>query len=219
MSELETKIKERAASLLASGEVKRVVGWIKGEFVYDPSPATFETEESLKDFVYNDFCGANLSKYLIDISKKEGKTAVFLKPCDTYSFNQLVKEHRIKRENVYVIGVECHGKLDNYKLEKKGISGIASEAYEGEDVVFETIYGKASAKKEEVLWCISLFPVLESMCNHIRKEEVVIPRYRYHGNLDSLYHREESLVKPVTGIDVYSARVYIPCNQEYIWVN
>lgn len=151
MSELETKIKERAASLLASGEVKRVVGWIKGEFVYDPSPATFETEESLKDFVYNDFCGANLSKYLIDISKKEGKTAVFLKPCDTYSFNQLVKEHRVKRENVYVIGVECHGKLDNYKLEKKGISGIASEAYEGEDAVFETIYGKASAKKEEVL--------------------------------------------------------------------
>ena len=35
------------------------------------------------------------------------KTLVFLKPCDTYSFNQLLKEHRIKRENVYVIGIPC----------------------------------------------------------------------------------------------------------------
>ena len=62
MSELSEKIKARAASLLNSGEVKRVVGWKKGEFCYDPSPATFENETELKDFVYDDFCGANLSK-------------------------------------------------------------------------------------------------------------------------------------------------------------
>lgn len=151
MNKLENTIKERAASLLTSGEVARVVGWVKGEFLYDPSPASFTTVESLENFVYNDFCGANLSKYLIEISKKEGKTAVFLKPCDTYSFNQLLKEHRIKRENVYVIGIECHGKLDNYKLEAKGISGVTEEKYEGNEVIFDTIYGKATAPKEEVL--------------------------------------------------------------------
>ena len=151
MSELENKIIERAAALLSGGEVKRVVGWTKGEFIHDPSPATFETEESLKNFVYNDFCGANLSKYLIDISKKEGKTAVFLKPCDTYSFNELVKEHRIKRENVYVIGVECQGKLAEYKLTEKGITGITAEKYDGENAVLDTIYGQKTVKKSEVL--------------------------------------------------------------------
>ena len=151
MSELEKKIKERAASLLTGGEVARVVGWTKGELICDPSPATFETADSLKDFVYNDFCGANLSKYLIDISKKEGKTAVFLKPCDTYSFNQLVKEHRIKRENVYVIAIECHGKIDNYKLENKKISGVTAEEYKDDEVVFDTVYGEAKALKEEFL--------------------------------------------------------------------
>ncbi len=151
MSELEKRIIEKAATLLAGGEIKRVVGWKKGEFIHDPSPATFETEESLKDFIYNDFCGANLSKYLIDIFKREGKTAVFLKPCDSYSFNQLVKEHRIKRENVYVVGIECHGKLANYKVEEKGITGITSEAHEGENVVFDTLYGKVTASREEVL--------------------------------------------------------------------
>ncbi len=151
MTELEKKIIERASALLSGGEVKRVVGWKKGELATDPSPATFETVESLEDFVYNDFCGANLSKYLIEISKKEGKTAAFLKPCDTYSFNQLVKEHRIVRDNVFVIGVECHGKLANYKLEDKKISGITSEKYVGGEAVLDTIYGEVKVAKEEVL--------------------------------------------------------------------
>ena len=116
MTEVEQKMLERAKALLESGEVARVIGWKKGDFCYDPSPASFERVEELNDFVYNWFCGANLSKYLIQISKNEGKTAVFLKPCDTYSFNQLVKEHRIKRENVYVIAIECLGKLDIEKI-------------------------------------------------------------------------------------------------------
>ena len=108
----------RAKELLKSGEVARVIGWRKGEFSYDVSPAFFETEEQLKDFTYDYFCGANLSKYLVEISKKEGVTAVFLKPCDTYSFNELVKEHRVARDKIRVIAVECRGKVDYKKAEK-----------------------------------------------------------------------------------------------------
>ena len=89
----------RAKELLADGTVARVLGWKAGDLPYNPEPAYFETEESLKDFVYNGFCGANLSKYMIEASKLEGKTLVCLKPCDTYSFNQLIKEHRVDREN------------------------------------------------------------------------------------------------------------------------
>ena len=150
MTELENKMISRAAELLKSGEVARVVGWKKGEFYYDPSPATFETEESLKEFVYNDFCGANLSKYLVEINKKEGKTAVFLKPCDTYSFNELLKEHRITREKTYVIGIECQGKLDNYKLADLGADGITGEEYDGNTVNVTTVYGEKTFDKPEV---------------------------------------------------------------------
>ena len=53
---------ERAKALLESGEVARVLGWKKGEHNYDPEVSFFETAESLKDFVYDSFCGANLSK-------------------------------------------------------------------------------------------------------------------------------------------------------------
>ena len=151
MSKLESMVIEKSKELLESGKVQRIVGWKKGEFFHDMTPASFSSVESLKDFVYNDFCGANLSKYLIQISKLEGVTGVFLKPCDTYSYNQLLKEHRIKKENVYVIGVECNGKLDHNKLAKLGIEGITEESYNGDIVNLKTIYGDKTANKEEVL--------------------------------------------------------------------
>lgn len=151
MKDVEMKMKERAKQLLESGEVARVVGWKKGDFCYDPSPATFETVEELDNFVYDYFCGANLSKYLIQISKKEGKTAVFLKPCDTYSFNQLVKEHRINRENVYVIAVECMAKFDIEKIKEKGVSQITGVEVKDKDVKVSSLYGETTLYKPEIL--------------------------------------------------------------------
>ena len=56
----------RAKELLANQTVVRVLGWKSGDLPYNPQPAYFETEESLKNFVYNGFCGANLIKYLIE---------------------------------------------------------------------------------------------------------------------------------------------------------
>ncbi len=126
MQRLETAVKSKAIELLNNQTVNRVLGWTKGEFCYDVSPAVFYSEKDLENFVYNGFCGANLSKYLIEESKKEGKILVFLKPCDTYSFNQLIKEHRIKRENVYIVGVECQGKFDVQNLYAKGIEFVDS---------------------------------------------------------------------------------------------
>ena len=75
---------ERAKALLADGTVNRVIGWKAGEFDYDITPAVFTTAEELDaGFLYNDLCAANLSKYLIKESRKEGKILAFLKPCDT----------------------------------------------------------------------------------------------------------------------------------------
>lgn len=141
------ELKERVRRLLADGTVSRVLGWKKGDLSYNPEPAYFETEESLKDFVYNGFCGANLSKYMIEASKLEGKTLVCLKPCDTYSFNQLLKEHRIDREKAYIIGVGCKGKLDIEKIKKQGIKGIleiqgADSNEESEILTIHTLYGE-----------------------------------------------------------------------------
>ena len=144
---------ERALSLLSDKTVSSVLGWKKGEFDYDITPALFSDEKSLREeFVFSDFCGINLSKYLVSKTKTaEGKILVFLKPCDTYSFNQLLTEHRIDREKVYVIGVPCEGMVDIEKV-KKSLDGISSITSTLDGLKVETIYGEAKTiKNEEVL--------------------------------------------------------------------
>ena len=130
----------KASELLDAGTVDRVLGWKKGEFDYDVTPAVFRSAEDLASFVWNDFCGANFSKYLIrETGKSENKVLVFLKPCDTYSFNQLLSEHRFDRERVYAVGVPCGGMLDTNRI-KDSAEGIASVRSEGDQVVVETLY-------------------------------------------------------------------------------
>ena len=133
----------RAKELLEAGEVARVLGWRKGENVWDVEPAFFATAEELSEFVYNGFCGANLSKYMIEASKLEGKTLVFLKPCDTYSFNQLIKEHRVDRDKAYIIGVGCKGKIRLENIDAAGILDVAGADYPdcAEMLTVKTLYG------------------------------------------------------------------------------
>ena len=149
---MQEQIVKRALELLADGTVNRVLGWKTGEFAYDTTPAVFTTAEEVeKELIYNDFCGANLSKYLIKESRKEGKILALLKPCDTYSFNQLCKEHRIIRENVYVIGIECTGKVSAEKIKSMGIKGITAMESDGETVSVHTLYGDTTVKKSETM--------------------------------------------------------------------
>lgn len=133
---------DKAVSLLADGTVSCVLGWKKGEFDYDITPAVFNDENELKEsFVWNDFCGANFSKYLVSKTRKcEGKILVFLKPCDTYSFNQLLTEHRFDREKVYAVGIPCEGMVDIEKIKKATSDGISSIECKGDKISVTTLY-------------------------------------------------------------------------------
>ena len=144
-------VKEKALELLRSGKADRVLGWKAGEFFYDLTPAVFESaEEAEKDFCYGPFSGANLSKYLIAESKKGGKIAVFLKPCDSFSFVQLQKEHRVKRENVYAVGIQCDGMCDAEALREAGCDGLTG-LEDGEMLTVHTLYGDKTVEKQAAL--------------------------------------------------------------------
>lgn len=177
MQEITGLMVKRAKELLEAGEVQRVIGWTTGDFCYDVTPAVFTKAEDLEEgkFVYNSFCGSNLSKYLIQTLRNDinavntakamaarkgenpddipgpGKTLVFLKPCDTYSFNQLLTEHRIDKSLVYVIGVACRGMADIEKIKLMGASGITKVIDAGDKLEVKTIYGDKSFDKKDVL--------------------------------------------------------------------
>lgn len=164
---------EKAVSMLESGEVSAVLGWKRGEFDYDVTPAVFGSADEVREgFVWNDFCGANFSKYLVGKTRQiEGKILVFLKPCDTYSFNQLLTEHRFDREKVYAVGIPCEGMADIDKI--KAISGDGISAVEcGEKIAVTTIYEDAPVE-------VALADVLEDRCavckgkNHVAYDELL----------------------------------------------
>ena len=144
------ELKNRALELLKDGTVSRVLGWRIGENTYDPEPAFFSSEEEMENFVYNNFCAANLSKYMIEASKLEGKTLVCLKPCDSYSFNQLLSEHRIDREKAYIIGVGCKGKLSIEKVKETGVKGILSVT-DTDPLQVETLYGNTEVAYKDAM--------------------------------------------------------------------
>ena len=144
---MQQAMKKRALELLADGTVARVIGWENGEFGYDVTAAVFGSAEDLeKRFVYNEFCAPNLSKYLVGLGTSEGKTLVFLKPCDTYSFNQLLTEHRISRDKAYVIGIECNGKLDYNKLKDAGVKRIKNAVFDGDKVKVTDMNGEKAVR-------------------------------------------------------------------------
>ena len=143
---------EKAKAYLADGTVNRVLGFAAGEFSFAPTPAVFEDAAALeRDFVWNDFCGANFSKMLLKETAKEGRVLVFLKPCDTYSFNQLLTEHRFARERVYAIGIPCDGMLDATPL--RAVAEDATDAVpEGGSVRVRTLYdGEKLLPREKLL--------------------------------------------------------------------
>ena len=151
MQKIEQLIKEKAKDLLAAEQVTRVIAWQKGELFYDNAPAYFSKTEELGALVYNAFCAANLSKYLIANTKKAEKTAVFLKPCDTYSLNQLLKDRRVQREQVLVIGIPCAGMVDINKIKEQGLKGIIGITEDGDNLKVATAYGKKEVARAEVL--------------------------------------------------------------------
>ena len=159
-------IKAKAIELLENGTVDRVLGWKAGEFFYDLTPGIFKSREEIeKEFVYSVFSAANLSKYLIAESRKDGKIAVFLKPCDSYSFQQLLKEHRIWRDRVYVVGISCDGMCSMDEIREKGIKGVTAVEAEGDTLKLTTLYGDKTIRKADAL--------LER-CVHCKSKRVVV---------------------------------------------
>lgn len=157
---------EKAASLLASGTVNRVLGWKKGEFIYDVTPAVFTSAEDMyRHFTFDCFCGANFSKYLIRETQKEGKVLVFLKPCDSYSFNQLLTEHRFDREKVYAVGIPCDGMMDASTVKALAPEGLTGAERNGDALILHTLYDGDVT--------VSYADHLPDRCKHCKSKKVV----------------------------------------------
>jgi formate dehydrogenase subunit beta len=124
VSSVNQTLRDKARELLAGGAVGVVIGYEEATRDQRSSvsevrshapgerttPAFITRPEDCDRLVFNRRCFVNLTNYL---TKPEvialGRPAIVSKGCDNRAINVLIREQRVKREEVHILGVECPG--------------------------------------------------------------------------------------------------------------
>ncbi len=105
----------------------------------------------------------NPAKLLMQIN---GKVAVVAKGCDSMAIRQLIKEGKLKRENLFIVGISCKGVVDYRKLAKfVNLSEVNDVELNGNDLVLKLKNGEKripflEVVDENCLYCGHPTPVI-----------------------------------------------------------
>ena len=125
---MEKKIRDQAKQWLKNKEIKYVIGYEQGYNTPISRPVIIDNVEEVDRLVWNSACIDNLTRYLVDEMKKKPKkgeepdlrpVGIIVKPCDSKTIVELIKENIVLRERVKIIGVISKGSIDPKKLEEK----------------------------------------------------------------------------------------------------
>ena len=107
--EITKKITAVCRKLLESKELDMIIAY-RGGGINDTQIPYFAKQPSDADNIeWGDRCYQNLAPYLHGLGKKAG---ILAKPCDVRAIVQYITEKQLSRENVYIIGVDCMGMVD-----------------------------------------------------------------------------------------------------------
>ena len=109
---------EISTELLSSGKVSLVLGYDEDERTKRIRPVIIRKAEEAKRLVFNHHCLNNLAVYLKNLKKVSGgRIGVVAKGCDVRAIVALIQENQIKRDDVFIIGANCNGVVNNYNDE------------------------------------------------------------------------------------------------------
>jgi formate dehydrogenase (coenzyme F420) beta subunit len=104
------ELREKAKELLKNGTVKVVIGYVEGANPKRTKPFIARTPEDADKLVFNNFCVNNLAVYLTRKEfKRNGVVGIVAKGCDVRAIVQLIQENQINKDDVYIIGMNCNG--------------------------------------------------------------------------------------------------------------
>jgi len=128
-----------------------IIGWHKEELVARPFIA--KSKEDAAKLVADFTCSINLVRFLHDL-EFEGRIGIFVKGCDARSLEMLIKEGKVDRESLYIIGVPCRGVIDSKKairiIERGGLKDSVTVSYEG-DFILSDGEKVVRIKREDIL--------------------------------------------------------------------
>ncbi|MBC8199316.1 MAG: 4Fe-4S dicluster domain-containing protein [Desulfobacteraceae bacterium] len=175
-----TKIREISERLLKEGKVDMVIGFRKGTVPMMNEPCVVKNPENVKELVWDSNCGINLANYLTDRKEKIGVVA---KGCDSRNIVTHLIENKIKRDQLFIIGVPCKGMIDRHKITSmfaKEIKEVVEEEnriiVRGDD--YEKIFKKAEVLQENCAICIHRNPVIyDELAADLVEEQKDVDRY------------------------------------------
>ncbi len=156
------KIKEISKRLLKESRVEMVMGFRKGTVPMMNEPYFAKTVEEVDNFVWDSNCGINLANYLTDRKEKIG---IIAKGCDSRNIVTHIIENKIKREQIYIIGVPCKGMIDNHKISAMFDGEIKEVVEQGGKITikgngFEETLDKKDVLQRNCETCVHRNPVI-----------------------------------------------------------
>jgi len=127
------ELRKLAKELLENKTVAAILGYIEVE-PKRTKPVIVTKPEDAGKLVFNEYCLNNLAVYLTkarikNLAKQNGsvlKLGIVAKPCDIHAIIALIQESQLKREDVYIIGMNCGGVVKDFGLEY-GADTLASK--------------------------------------------------------------------------------------------
>lgn len=154
------KIQEIATKLLENGQVDMVIAWEKGDVDYQTRPFVARSVEDVARIVFDEYSVHNLANSLLKFRDGKEKIGIVVKGCDSRGIVRLLEDNQIKRDRLYIIGVNCPGVKDPLKAMKahSGFvrNGQANEAadkcahcIQPNPVIYDEIIGEEQSPRVE----------------------------------------------------------------------
>ncbi len=156
------KIKEISKNLLKDEKVDMIIGFRKGSDPLRSEPCMVKQSDQVDTLIWDSSCGMNLVNYLTNRTERIG---VLAKGCDSRNINTHIIENKVKRDQLYIIGVPCTGMLDKAKV-ANAISEEVTEVTDNGDTVLvvgdkqEETVSRASLLQENCAVCTHRNPVI-----------------------------------------------------------
>jgi formate dehydrogenase subunit beta len=156
------RIQSVAKRILQECKVEMVIGFREGTVPMMNEPHFVRKPEEVNQLVWDSNCGINLANYLTDRKEKIGIVA---KGCDARNIVTHIIENKIRREQLYIIGVPCRGMIDKRKINAMTDGEIREVVEEGDTIIvrgagFENTYSKQDVLQENCAICVHRNPVI-----------------------------------------------------------
>ncbi len=180
MVECSAKIREISERLLKEGKVDMVIGFRKGALPMMNEPYCAKSPEHIKNLVWDSNCGINLANYLADRKEKIGVVA---KGCDSRNIVTHIIENKIKRDQIFIIGVPCEGMIDRHKIASMFEKEIKEVVEEKDKIIvkgndYEKILEKTDVLQGNCAICIHRNPVIyDELVADLVEEQKDVDRY------------------------------------------